>query len=148
MPDPSDTDVVRAFVAETLRTYEVVSEDRRTTRIIERELLRSALLEFTSEQHPARIVSQYASANDEDLRDAGLYGEQLRSKRESARLASEDLLGQEEAATPTLRRFSRRRIRRWIKRSKVLLGSLKGMVPGGEALNELLDLLDAALDRP
>jgi hypothetical protein len=46
-----------------------------------------------------------------------------------------------------LGRFSRPRIRRWIKRCKVVLDSLKGIVPGAESLNELVDLLDAALDR-
>jgi hypothetical protein len=78
--------------------------------------------------------------------NAGLYGEQLRSKRELARLASEDLVAQD-TASPRMRRFSRPAIRRWIKRCKVLIGSLKGIVPGAEALNELLDLLDAGLDR-
>ena len=39
-------------------------------------------------------------------------------------------------------------VRRWIKRAKVLVGSLAGILPPVEALGEMLDLLDAALDRP
>jgi hypothetical protein len=109
--------------------------------------LESALLEFSEEGHPERIVGQYASAGNDGLRDAGLYGQQLRSKRELARIASDDLVGPEVVPTPRLGRFSRPRIRRWIKRCKVVLGSLKGIVPGAESLNELLDLLDAVLDR-
>jgi hypothetical protein len=146
VPEPNDIMLVEAFIDETVRTYEVVSEDSRTARVPERELLQLALIEFSQGGHPERIVSQYTSASDEDLRDAGLYGQQLRSKTELARLASNDLSDQE-ARTPTLRRFSRPRIRRWIKRCKLLLSSFKGLVPGAEALNELLDLLDAALDR-
>jgi hypothetical protein len=150
VPDEHDIQMVRDFVAETVRTYEVVSNDRRTARVTERERLADAIIAFNQGEHPERIVSQYASADDEDLWDAGLYGEQLRSKRELARLASEDLLVQDTASpSPTrkLSRFSRPAVRRWIKRCKVLIGSLKGIVPGVEALNELLDLLDAALDR-
>jgi hypothetical protein len=147
VPDEGDIEVVRAFVRETVRTYGIVVEDRRTGRAVERELLKSALLEFSEKGHPERIVSQYASAGNDGLRDAGLYGQQLRSKRELARFASDDLVGPEVVPTPRLGRFSRPRIRRWIKRCKVVLGSLKGIVPGAESLNELLDLLDAALDR-
>lgn len=145
MPDDDDIEVVRAFAVETVKTYGIILEDRRTLRVAERESLRPALAEFDQQGHPERIVDQYASLTEDEQRDAGLYGEQLRRKRELARLASDDLLAQPAAATP--RPFSRLRIRRWLKRAKVLVGSLKGLVPGAEALDELLDLLDAALDR-
>jgi hypothetical protein len=150
VPDERDIQVVRLFVGDVVRTYGVVSADGRTARVVERERLAAAIVAFNERGHPERIVNQYASANDDDLRDAGLYGEQLRSKQELARLASDDLLIQDtDSPTPTsrLKRFSRPGIRRWIKRCKVLIGSLKGMIPAAEALNELLDLLDAALDR-
>jgi hypothetical protein len=49
VPDERDIEVVRAFVRETIRTYGIVVEDRRTGRAVERELLESAPLEFSEE---------------------------------------------------------------------------------------------------
>ena len=150
VPEEDDIQLVRMFVDEVVRTYEAISGDRRTARVPERASLTTAILAFSEGGHPERIINQYANANDDDLRDVGTYGEQLRSKRELARLASEDLMVQytdSPRQTPRLGRFTRPRIRRWIKRCTVVITSLKGIAPGSEALNELLELLDAALDR-
>jgi hypothetical protein len=67
MPNEHDIRMVRLFVAETVRNYEVVSKDRRAARVTERERLTAASTAFSQGGHPERIVNQYASADDEDL---------------------------------------------------------------------------------
>lgn len=126
MPDEDDIAVVRRFVDETIETYSVIVVRGRALRGAERDALLRAVHEFR-ERHPDRITTQYAGLEDDEVVDAGLYGAQLREKREVARLASDDLLRQAPSASP--RRFSRRRIRRWLKRAKVLVGSLRGLIP-------------------
>lgn len=140
MPSQDDVELVRRFLDEVVETYLFVLNHPRILRSAEREELRTALAEF-AEAHPARITQQYAELDDEDAIDAGIYGDQLRSKYRIARLARHDLVKQ--APVPPV---GRRRVRRWIKRVKVLGGSLKTLIPGAEALLELLDLLDGALD--
>jgi hypothetical protein len=112
----------------------------------EREALQLALGEFVQREHGERIVSQYSELPDVAVFDAGLYGQQVRQKRELARIAAEALGPDAQLARPRRRGYVGR-ARRWIKRAKVLVGSLKGLIPGAEALDELLDLLDGALDR-
>jgi hypothetical protein len=141
MADQTDIEVVRLFLNDVVKTYRKVAENGRI-RSSERIALGVALTEFQSE-HPERIISQYAGLGDEQVRDAGLYGQQLRQKYEVARLASSDFEGPADRRV----RFSTTGIRRWIKRARLLVNSLLKGVPGAEALGELLDLLDAALDR-
>jgi hypothetical protein len=143
MPSQDDVAAVRAFVDETLITYSVIVEEGRVLRVAERERLNAALAAFAG-QHPERIVAGYAGLDDQAVFDAGVYGEQLLAKRELARIASQEL--DRSSEHQSRRVFSRRNIRRWLKRAKVLVGSLKNLVPGAEALMELLDLLDGALD--
>jgi hypothetical protein len=93
-------------------------------RVAEREALWTALLAFEHDEHPTRIETQYASLTDDQVRDAGLYGGQLRAKREVARKAGEDLdriLAQAPGRVAA--------IRRWLKRVRLLVGSLLKGVP-------------------
>jgi hypothetical protein len=155
VPSVSDIRVMADFIDHTLTTYSRLLDDGRGLRNPEREALQAALSEFW-EQGAERIVSQYRALDDEIIRDAGLYGHQFRAKSEIARLAGEDIVGRGPADDDFLDpeqiagrgRFSRRRrIRRWLKRARVAVGSMKGVIPAAEALMELLDLLDGALDR-
>ena len=145
MPSEDDVAQVRRFVIDTTETYSVVIENARLTPR-EREALQIALLAFVERDHDERIVSQYGALPEGAEIDAGLYGQQLRQKRELAWFAAEDLGAGGQVARPRQRGYYGR-VRRWIKRAKVLVGSLKPLIPGAEALNELLDLLDGALDR-
>lgn len=145
MPSDADVETLRLFIDDTVSTYRLVIEVGGVLRPRERDALLGAIVEF-AELHPERIVSQYAELDDADIADSGLYGQQLRGKREVARYAANDVEGKPNVAER--RRFSRANVRRWLKRAKVLAGTLKALVPGGEALVELLDLLDGALDPP
>lgn len=134
MASREDSELLRHFLVETVTTYGVVVERANLLRS-ERGLLQPAI-EEAAQQIPA-LVRRYARQNGVD---AGLVGLQLRAKVELATSAGQRLL-RRRGRLPT------RAVRRWLKRVRLLVGSLKTLVPGAEALEELLDLLDAALDR-
>ena len=83
MPSEDDVAQVRRFVIDTTETYSVVIENARLTPR-EREALQIALLAFVERDHDERIVSQYGALPEGAEIDAGLYGQQLRQKRELA----------------------------------------------------------------
>ena len=147
MPAQDDINEVREFVDHTIATYHLVT---RTAQMApnEREALQLALGEFVQRAHRDRIVDQYRELIDDPLIiDSGLYGQQLRQKRELARIAAEAFEPEDAERAGSQPRGYVGRVRRWIKRAKVLAGSLKRLVSGAEALDQLLDLLDGALDR-
>lgn len=147
MPAQDDINEVREFVDHTIATYHLVTHTAQMARN-EREALQLALGEFVQRAHRDRIVDQYRELVDDPLIiDSGLYGQQLRQKRELARIAAEAFEPEDAERAGSRPRGYIGRVRRWIKRAKVLAGSLKRLVSGAEALDELLDLLDGALDR-
>jgi len=140
MPAEEDVNLVRAFLHDSLGIYELVAASARI-RTRERALVIEAMHEF-ADQQTARILNGFRELDDQVARDAGIMGVQLRGKAEMAREA-----GRELEDRPRRKEVSTARSRRWIKRVKVLAGSLKILIPGAEAFLELLDLLDSALDR-
>jgi hypothetical protein len=151
MPSKDDVAELARFLRETLETLELVI-DTGYIRTYERELVRAATQDFQA-RHPQQILEAYQAAPDPVLDAAGVLGRQLAAKVGIASITGEhvraevhgdDYVGSE-------RRYRRPRtgnVRPWIKRAKILVGSLAGILPPVEALSELLDLLDAALDRP
>lgn len=139
MPTDRDVTRVREFLDKTFSVYrDIVGEAR-----IDHPNVRDALLRAVEEYERVgapRLLEAYARLDEEFARDSGLTGEQLEAKVSLAELAADEL-------RPTQGTPWTSRIRRWLKRVKVLLGSLSKLVPPAEALIELVDLLDAALDR-
>jgi hypothetical protein len=149
MPADSDVIVLREFLGEVLATFELITE-RGDIRGREREALRLAYREF-AEVQPPLILDAYREAQDEVLVAAGVIRQQLRSKSDATSASADDLRreadrleGSEKTKRTYLRKYG---IRRWVRRAKVLVETLKGILPPAEALAELLDLLDTALDR-
>lgn len=136
MASRSETRDLRAFLTDVVATYHSVVEQANLL-AREREPLYAAINEF-DRQRLNQIVERYSGSRG--AADAGLTGAQLQAKIDITRSAAERLRG-------ARGRPSVRSIRRWLKRAKVVVGSLKTLVPGAEALDELLDLLDATLDR-
>jgi hypothetical protein len=138
---PTNTEValIREFLANTLSVYKDVVGKARIDNHEVRGALFQAVKEYESVGAP-RLLEAYARLDKDFAQDSGLTGEQLEAKVSLAKLAADELrLTQGTLWTS--------RVRRWLKRVKVLLGSLAKLVPPAEALIELVDLLDAALDR-
>jgi hypothetical protein len=108
-------------------------------------------MEFTEVQS-RMIIDAYRATDDETLVAAGVVNEQLWSKIVVPRAAADDL--DHEVAEGDLpiegkpKYLGTSGVRRWIKRVQVLVRTLKGILPAAQALAELLDLLNVALDRP
>jgi hypothetical protein len=150
MPADSDVVVLTDFLDELLATFALITE-RGDIRGREREALILAYREFAEVQSPL-IVTAYREAEDRVLVAAGVIRQQLLSKTDATSAAAEDLRHESvrlERSEKTKRTYLRKYgVRRWIRRAKVLVETLKGILPPAEALAELLDLLDSALDRP
>lgn len=157
MPSQRDVELLDGFLRETLDTVSLVIE-RGDIRARERHALSPALQEF-AEGHPRLILNTYQKRLDPDLEAAGVLRKQLEAKVELPRVFAERIRiesGVEDDQTDTFETAQSRwpsgpstgNVRRWIKRAKILVGTLAGLLPPMEALSELLDLLDAALDRP
>lgn len=141
MPTDHDVKLLQEFLGEVLATLTLVIE-RGDIRSREREALNAACREF-AELQPPLIVAAYRATDDKTLVAAGVIGKQLWAKIDVPNAAAEDIRREldERGRTGTYG------VRRWIGRVKVLVGTLKGILPAAEALTELLDLLNVALDR-
>jgi hypothetical protein len=141
VPDDADVEVLRSFLSTSLATYDLIVAQGRLRRS-DRQDLRSLAEDFQAHR-VERLIGEYAETSDEIARDAGVFGAPLRSKANLSANAAQNLdqsrVGRGDIST--------RAARRWIKRVKVLVGSLKSLIPGAEAFIEMLDLLNAALDR-
>ena len=154
MANERDVELLEAFVYETLDTSRLVIEFG-DIRARERVALRAATGELVDRQ-PQLIIAAYRETPDVDLVAAGVVGHQLAAKVELSRAFAELLRNESEYRVAPTDAVERTRetgprtgnVRRWIKRVRILVGTLKGLLPGAEALGEMLDLLDAALDRP
>jgi hypothetical protein len=150
MPADRDVELLEEFLHGVLATFALITE-RSDIRGREREALILAYREFAEVQRPL-ILNAYREADDEVLVAAGIIRQQLWSKIDVTDAAAKDLwrkteklefLGNKKRA-----HLGKTDIHRWIRRAKVLVETLKGILPPAEALTELLDLFDAALDRP
>lgn len=135
---PSDQDVrnVEHLIASAISTYfaafgagDLAAEDRRQ--------LEAAMTEF-AEVQGTRILDAYRGADDAELVSDGLVGQQLASKVAFVDHVAYRLRTSEQPKT--------RLVRGWKKRLMVVVESFKGL-PYFEALKELLEMLDAGLDR-
>jgi uncharacterized protein YjiS (DUF1127 family) len=146
MPSAEDLNQFKLYLDSITTTYDLLL-DRDLTPMIskhERELLQTALLEF-SEQNVERLRTAYAELTDDEAQDLGLTKAQLRAKAEFVAEASERIGRQLEASGKTVRPTTK--IRHWLKRAKGPAESLASCLPAGHALLEILDLLNFALDK-
>jgi hypothetical protein len=153
MPEDRDVELLNTFLQETVATFELVAE-RGDLKARERHALLAALREF-AEKQPRLILDAYREKPDSELAAAGVLDQQLAAKVEIPQIFAELLRsemdpGRLKTDGPVTERSRRPRtgnIRRWLKRARVLVGTLASILPPAEALSELLDLFDAALDR-
>lgn len=137
VPDEGVGELER-FLLNVRDTYRLIAVDGRV-RPSERKLLLQ-LIDDASSSQPDRLVADYRDLPANAARDAGIDPVQLRIKVAISIAYSEGLQeGKSKVAT--------KRARRWIKRAKTVLGSLKSLIPGAEVFLEALDFLDASLDR-
>jgi hypothetical protein len=131
-----------ALLARYLDRVRVVLVEQYETphgRASDRERLAYLAQSFHEETRP-RILREYAELRDVDALDAGIIGSQFEAKVDLILEASEpEVSGRSRRTKQSLRKF--------IKRAKILASSLRNLIPGAEALLELLDFADAVLDR-
>jgi hypothetical protein len=146
MPSAEDLQQFDLYLRTVTTTYDLLLRRELTPMLSEheRELLRTALVEF-SEQNVERLLTAYAGLTDDEAQDLGLTKAQLRAKVEFVTGASERIGPQLEASGKTVRPTTK--IRHWLKRAKGPAESLASCLPAGHALLEILDLLNFALDR-
>lgn len=150
MPADRDVEQLEKFLEGVVATFALIVE-RGDLRGREREALGAAYREFAELQSPL-ILNGYRAMQDDALVAAGVIRQQLRSKIDVTSAAADDLWREleklERVEKKNRTQLSKNGIRRWIGRAKVLVETLKGLLPPAEALAELLDLLNVALDRP
>lgn len=137
MPE-SGVEHLERFLLNVTDTYRLIAADGRIRSSERKPLLQ--LIDDASNSQPERLIAEYRDLPDMVARDAGIDPLQLRIKVEISIAYSEELQEGKSKVSTT-------RARRWIKRAKAILGSLKGLIPGAELFLEALDFLDASLDR-
>jgi hypothetical protein len=149
MPSAEDLQQFSLYLESVTATYALLLHRDLTPMFSEREreLLRTALVEF-SEQNVERLLTAYAGLTDDEAQDLGLTKAQLRAKVGFVTGPSDRIGPQlEAAAKPGNTARPTTKIRHWLKRAKGPAESLASCLPAGHALLEILDLLNFALDR-
>jgi hypothetical protein len=152
MPGEDDTATLAEFLDE-VRTVLAERYGPNVARKSDRERLARLANSFDDQVRP-RLVAAYAELDDGACLDAGIIGQQLELKVALVRAAVEPpretrAISRREPSSaseppPQLRKSI---LRRFLKRAKILAGSLTKLIPGAEALIELLDFADSVLDR-
>lgn len=152
MPDEDDTATLAEFLDEA-RTVLAERYGPSVARKADRERLATLAYSFDDQVRP-RLAAAYAELDDGACLDAGIAGQQLELKVALVRAAVEPpretraVSRREPSSAPEPPpRLRKSVLRRFLKRAKILAGSLTNRIPGAEALMELLDFADSVLDR-
>ena len=156
MPDAADSQALNKFLDE-VRTVLAERYGPNVARKADRDQLARLANSFHEHVRP-RLLGVYVELDETACLDAGISGQQLELKvalvtatvepppGEGALSRPDPRTGSEPSPEPPAR-LKKSAIRRFLKRAKILAGSLGKLIPGAEALMELLDFADSVLDR-
>jgi hypothetical protein len=153
MPSADDSAALNNFL-DSVRTVLAERYGPQVGRRADRDRLAELATSFDDQVRP-RLLEVYEGLDDNECLDAGIRDQQLESKVALVIAAVEppprerivaSRRGVEPISEP-LPPLKKSALRRFLKRAKILAGSLRKLVPGAEALLELLDFADSVLDR-